>query len=383
MTEEFLPFERVRCAIKHEKFDRIPRDIGGVVSNISAIAYKALLNYWNIQTESVLISDRVQQLATVDEHVLKKFKIDTRHIRANPPSKSPLNSNSNSFRDLFGIKYQRIGTKQYPTLYYEMVEYPLASANLSEIYNYSWPKPQKTWFEGKANLAKKYFADGFAVVANPLSGGICEQTIWLRGFDQFLRDLYNDREIILELLDQNLANQLEIWHAWLEEVGEWVTIAIYGDDYGTQERLLLHTRMWREMMKPRVNELLQDLKKAYPHVHFQLHSCGAIEPIISDLIEIGFDILNPVQPRAKGMEHGYLKENYGQKICFHGGFDIQETMPKGTLMEIQREVNRLHNTLAKDKTGYIFAFAHNLLADTPPENIINVFQKLDQISGTD
>lgn len=381
LTEQLTSLERVQYAIERKEFDRIPRDVGGLVSNISLIAYKKLLEHWNIQSDKLIISDRVQQLAEIDEHILKRLRIDTRHIRAIPPNNRNSSAESDSFIDPYGIKYQRIGIKEHPTLYYEMVEFPLAKASLADIHSHSWPKAEDNWFTGKSKQAKSFIENGFAVVANPLSGGILEQTIWLRGFDQFLRDIYSDRSTVIELLDQNLTNQISIWEAWLGEVGEWTTIALYGDDYGTQERLLLSPTMWRDLIKPRVKDLVQTLKRNFPEISFQLHSCGAVEPIIKDLIEIGFDILNPVQPRAKGMDHKLLKEKYGKKICFHGGFDIQEIMPKGTKKDVQTEAERLFNTLAKNNTGYIFAFAHNLLADTPPLNIVAVFNFLDEKSN--
>ncbi len=168
-----------------------------------------------------------------------------------------------------------------------------------------------------------------------------------------------------------------MWESWLNEVGEWVSIALYGDDYGTQERPLLHPKMWRELVKPRVKKLIQSIKRNFPSVKIQLHSCGSIFEIIPDLIDIGFDVLNPVQP-TKAMDHAALKKGFGSKICFHGGVDIQEVLPRGSQFEVENEVNRVLNTLARDHTGYIFAMAHNILADVPPKNIIAAFDALDR-----
>ncbi|MFW9996764.1 MAG: uroporphyrinogen decarboxylase family protein [Candidatus Odinarchaeota archaeon] len=376
-----LPRERVLNAINHHPVDRVPRDLGGVVSGISKIAYKKLLAYWNIPHQQVQTADRVQQLAVIDEKILEKLMVDTRHIRANPSNnkESSPNNVDNSFKDIYGITYRRIGTREIPTLYYEMVGYPLANANLNEVRNFNFPIPTNNWFTGLARLAKSLWSRGFVVIADPLSGGILEQTEWLRGFEQFLIDLYRNREIIEELLDQNLSNQLLIWEKWLEEVGEWVTIATYGDDYGSQDRMLIHPTMWRELIKPRVETLIKTIKKDFPCIKVQLHSCGSITPIIPDLIEIGFDILNPVQPLAKDMDHPILKEKFGSDICFHGGVDIQAILPRGTPEEVEREVKRVMTTLGAGNTGYIFAMAHNILADVPPENIIAAYNTLSKL----
>jgi uroporphyrinogen decarboxylase len=376
-----LPRERIENSILFRKIDRIPRDFGGPVSGISKIAYEKLLKYWNIPISDIQFSDLIQQLAVINEKVLEKLKIDTRHIRMDPPKRESITHNGTieSFYNAYDIKYQPIGTSKHDLLYYEMVSYPLAEASLKEVKEYEFPSPDNKWFIGCEKIAKKYWEEGYAVVADPMSGGILEQTIGLRGFQTFLSDLYENREIVEELLDRNLINQQQIWGRWLSEVGDWVSIAMYGDDYGTQERPLLHPKMWQELVKPRVKELIQSIKKDFPSIKIQLHSCGSIAEIIPDLIEIGFDVLNPVQP-AMGMDHTALKEIFGSRICFHGGVDIQEVMPRGSQLEVEKEVNRVLNSLANDHTGYIFAMAHNILADVPPENISAAFKTLDRYS---
>ncbi|MFX0015082.1 MAG: uroporphyrinogen decarboxylase family protein [Promethearchaeota archaeon] len=374
--------ERIENSILHREIDRIPRDLGGPVSGISTIAYEKLLDFWKIPHHDIYFSDLIQQLAVIDERVLTKLKVDTRHIRMEPPKREELTSDGKiaSFYNAYGIKYQPIGTSKHNILYYEMVSYPLAEASLKEIKEFELPSPNEEWFKGCEKKARNFWKKGYAVIADPMSGGILEQTIGLRGFATFLSDLYANREIIEELLDQNLTNQLEIWENWLNEIGEWVSIAMYGDDYGTQERLLLHPEMWQELVKPRVNSLIQAIKRNFPHLKVQLHSCGSVTEIIPDLIEIGFDILNPVQPTRR-MDHAILKQKYGSKLCFHGGVDIQEVLPRGSPSEVEEEVKRILNTLASDNTGYIFAMAHNILADVPPENILAAFNLLDRFQN--
>ena len=107
-----------------------------------------------------------------------------------------------------------------------------------------------------------------------------------------------------------------------------------------------------------------------------LHSCGSIFNIIPDLIECGFDIINPIQPLAENMEPGTLKESFGKKVCFHGGIDIQILLPKETPEIIEREVRKTLEVLANDRTGYIVATAHNILADVPAENINAFFNAI-------
>ncbi|MHA1972576.1 MAG: uroporphyrinogen decarboxylase family protein [Candidatus Hodarchaeales archaeon] len=368
--------ERVQRAINHKETDRPPRDLGGIVTGISIIAYKKYLSFMGLDTSQVHINDRVQQLAQIDERILEKLSIDTRNLRMKTSGNySKEDTAGNYFIDIWGIKYTRIGSPNYPTLYFEMTEYPLANANLKYLReSYKWPRPQKNWFKGQRVLAEKYFKQGYAVIANPPSGGILEQSIWMRGFDQFLTDLYDNPEMAEELLEGNLLNQQEIWSAWLEEVGEWTTIALYGDDYGTQNRELLHPKMWRKLIKPRLRKFISSIKRDYPHIKLMLHSCGSIYKIIPDLIEVGVDILNPIQPSAKNMEPDRLKREFGSDICFYGGIDTQDLLPKASPQEIINNVKQTVDILTHDNTGYIFATSHNILADVPPENIHAVFQ---------
>ncbi len=374
-----IPRERVLNAINHKEIDRFPRDLGGVVSGISKITYERLLDYWNISSDNIIVYDRIQQLAQIPDSMLEQLNIDIRHIRVKGSSSNE--SNSDSFTDPYGIKYRRIGTSDHPTLYYEMVSFPLGNANLNDIREYKWPKPTEDWFLDCKKQAKKFQKDSYAIVADPLSGGIQEQTVWLRGIEQFYLDLYQNRDIIEELLNLAAINQIEVANIYLEQLGDYVDIMMYGDDYGNQDRLMMHPKMWRELVKPRVKKLVQTIKRNFPHVKIQLHSCGSVHSIISDLIEIGFDILNPVQPLATGMDHQTLKDNYGKQICFHGGFDIQQVLPYGTPEDNANEVKRVLSTLGSDGTGYIFAMAHNILADVPAENFISVYETLDQINS--
>jgi uroporphyrinogen decarboxylase len=370
--------ERVLNAIEHRPFDKIPHDLGGVVSSISKIAYERYLSYLGIDYPEIIVSDRIQQLARIDEKLLSKFNIDTRHINLDTRGKYSESENNNQFKDIYGISYSKVGTERYPTLYYEITDYPLSTATLKNIDNYNWPSPADSWFKGKEKLAKQHYSNDKAVIADPTSGGILEQSIWLRGFEQFLLDLYNDIDLVHYLLDKNLEIQLNIWERYLDEIGEWTSIVFYGDDYGAQDRELLKPEMWRELIKPRLRKLISTIKADYSHIKLMLHSCGSIYSIIPDLIECGVDILNPIQPLANNMNPTTLKEVFGKKICFHGGIDIQVLLPRESPKTVEREVKKTLEILAGDKTGYIFATAHNILADVPAENIHALFKAISE-----
>ena len=141
-----------------------------------------------------------------------------------------------------------------------------------------------------------------------------------------------------------------------------------------QNGMIISPTLWRKMIKPRLARLIQTIK-SYPGIRYQHHSCGAIASIIPDLIEIGVDILNPLQPSAKGMDPSKIKHDYGSKLTLHGAIDQQGTLPYGTPLEVQREVEARIESLAPGG-GYIVAVSPNIQADVPPENIIALFENV-------
>jgi uroporphyrinogen decarboxylase len=150
-----------------------------------------------------------------------------------------------------------------------------------------------------------------------------------------------------------------------------IDIFMMGDDFGTQKGLLISPEMFRRYFAPKLKEFAAQAKSYGLKV--MLHSCGSVRELIPDIIEIGVDILNPIQIHAKGMIPGKLKEEFGEKICFHGGIDIQHTLPFGTIQDVEREVKDRIRILGKNG-GYILASTHNIQADTPTENILKMYK---------
>ncbi len=363
--------ERVLAVLRHKEPDRIPIDMGSPINSIHVVAYRNLLRYLGLGDAPLVIWDRMQQLAeapSVHEAILDMFDVDFRHIRLNPPKLEEVKFISDDmYVNEFGITFKKTG------YYYDMVEHlkPLYNAkNINDIEKYEGPKPHEGRFKGLAEIAKAYCERGFAVTADAFSGGIYELALWLRGLANFFRDLKANPEMAEALLDKTLEIHKEFWEAYLNEVGDHVHIVLYGDDYGLQTGLQMSPKTWREFIKPRLRDLVSFVKKQ-AHVHFMLHSCGSIRAIMDDLVEIGIDIINPLQPRAKGMDRRELGWIYGGKIVFHGNVDIQYVLPRGTVEEVEEEVKDVISTLAP---YYIFSPAHNIQADVPPQNIVAAYR---------
>ena len=147
-------------------------------------------------------------------------------------------------------------------------------------------------------------------------------------------------------------------------------MAAEGDDYGTQQSMLVSPATFRSLFKPRLAELFRAMKKRAPEAFVFLHSCGSVRKILPDFIEIGVEVLNPVQTTAAGMEPRELKREFGSEIAFWGGgAETQEVLPRGTPAEVADDVRRNLDALAPEG-GYVFCTVHNIQADVPAENVI-------------
>jgi uroporphyrinogen decarboxylase len=189
-----------------------------------------------------------------------------------------------------------------------------------------------------------------------------------------LKDLAMEEPHAFALLDKVMEINTEIGKK-LIEMGADIIWA--GDDFGTQRGMMISPDMWREVFKPRIKWMFEEFRKVNPDIKIAWHSCGSIIPIIEDFAEIGLDILNPIQPLAEGMEPEFLKDNYGDRLSFFGGIDIQHLLPNGSPQEIKDEVKRRMAILGKNG-GYMVAPAHNVQNDTPVENIEAFFEALEE-----
>ena len=171
-----------------------------------------------------------------------------------------------------------------------------------------------------------------------MMNGIHDISRFIRGTEEFYTDLIISPQTAEALLDKLLEFNLEYLSRCMEKTVGKIDAVFCGDDYGSQRGMLISPKMWRKFIKPRLAEVISRVH------HYGLkychHSCGGIYPIIPDLIEIGVDILNPIQPRAAGMDPMQLGNEFGKDIVFFGGIDEQNTLPNGTKEEVKAEVRQ-------------------------------------------
>jgi uroporphyrinogen decarboxylase len=174
-----------------------------------------------------------------------------------------------------------------------------------------------------------------------------------------------------ELINAMYAN-------YMQAVGAYVQVVVITDDQGTQNSLMISPAMFRQFIKPRLASQIATIQQYAPGVKVLMHCDGAILPIIPDLIEIGVDILNPIQTVVKGLEDTRaLKARFGQQMCFHGAIDVQQVLPNATPEQVRQEVQRRIADLGA-QGGYILAPCHNIGVDIPPENILALFEAVKE-----
>ncbi|MDX1359681.1 MAG: uroporphyrinogen decarboxylase family protein [Clostridia bacterium] len=353
--------ERVLTALNHEQPDRVPIDLGGVVTSFTNNAYKNVVDYLGIKEPKAPLGGYNLRI-DIDEEILRYFNVDTRHVYTNPlEGWETTYFKDGSFDSEMGIHYKIVGD------YSEMVYHPFADIDIEELRQIRFPNMKHpSRYSGMKEKCEKIKSEGFAVVSGSLAS-VFELSMYTRGMANFLMDLIVDKEFAELLMDKIVDMQIDYYTGLLDEVGDSFDVVCMADDLGTQTAPMLSVPLFREMIKPRLEKIYKYIRSRTSAKIFH-HTCGASFDFIGDLIDIGMDILNPVQPTATGMDRKKLKSYFGDKISFWGGIDIQTTLPHGTPEEIHSEVHSAINTLGRNG-GLILAPAHNVQGDVPPGNL--------------
>jgi uroporphyrinogen decarboxylase len=263
--------------------------------------------------------------------------------------------------DPWGITWARVPYGSGQGSYTEMVGHPLAGDD-ALLASYHPPDPDEPGqYEEIAGLIAR-FGKTHSIVGG-VSSSVFEGPWYLRGMDQFLQDMLINKDYAHALIDLVADFHLK---AGLRLVAMGCDILLAGDDVGTQDRMLISPELFREFVKPRYGRLFGEYKRANPSLKIAAHICGYIEPVIDDLVEVGLDVLNPVQPLA--MDPARLKKRYGKHLSFWGAVDDQKVMPFGSPAEVEAEV-RLRIAQLAPGGGYILCPSHNIQPTTPMENV--------------
>ncbi|MHA1547721.1 MAG: uroporphyrinogen decarboxylase family protein, partial [Alphaproteobacteria bacterium] len=245
---------------------------------------------------------------------------------------------------------------------------------IDDVENHSWPDPDDpAQFAGLREQAQDLFENtGYVIGADAIKAGPLMSALQIRGYEQFFTDLIINPEFADALLGRITDLLKQMWTRYMAEVGDYVQIAYVTDDLGTQTSLLMSPKLFRKRVKPFMRDLHEHIK-SLADVKLMMHTDGAVLPLIEDLVEIGADILNPVQTSTAGMgDTAALDEKFGDRLAFHGAMDVQQMMPNATRDELKWEIARRMTDLGRNG-GYIIAPCHNLGHDIPPETTVAFF----------
>ncbi len=367
------PRERFQAAMNHEQPDALLLDMGKHIGSIHRRAYVKLKEFLgdDSMVNENLILDRMAQTVVPDECLLERFNIDFRWI---VPHWVQVTERTDvpGYIDMWGVPYKAAGDWDHCVV----DGAPMRQATLETIDDFQWPDtndPEQ--FRGLRERARHLYENtDYVVGADAIKAGVLMNSLQMRGYDQFFMDLAIDKPFAEALMDRILNTLKEMWSRYMDAVGEYVQIAYVTDDLGSQTSLLVSPRMFRELLKPRMKEL-HDHIKSCADVKLMFHSDGAVLPLLDDFVEMNVDVLNPVQTSVSGLEDTYaLKEQFGDRLSFHGAMDVQQMMPNATTDELEQEIARRIYDLGRSG-GYILAPCHNIGHDIPPENVVTLFEK--------
>jgi uroporphyrinogen decarboxylase len=208
----------------------------------------------------------------------------------------------------------------------------------------------------------------YALVGHMGDTAIFQKATFLRGMEAFLVDSVSEPRLFMRILERILEIQARKMENYLGAVGEYLDVVSIGDDLGTQNGPLISPEAFRRLIKPYLRDYFQVVrKKSKAKLH--LHCCGSISLLLDDLIEIGVDVINPVQITARDMEPEGLKERFGDRLSFWGGIDTQRILPCAAPEEVANETRRIVEIMSRGG-GYVVNPVHNIQWDVPPENVV-------------
>lgn len=271
--------------------------------------------------------------------------------------------------DEWGIKWKKIKYKN--GFYNEIAENPLKNSTISDLKKIKIPNAnEELRYEGILNMISK-FGNEFATMVD-MSCTIFELSWYMRGMERLLMDMIQNSEFVNTLMDKILEFYIQAGKK-IAEMG--VDIIWVGDDLGMQTGMLISPEMFRNYIKERYRLLINEIKKSNSEVKIAFHSDGYITPIIKDLIEVGVNILNPIQPKC--MDPSEIKNKFGDKLCFMGTIDEQEVLPFGSIEDLKEEINLRIKTVGNNG-GLIIGPTHNIQNDTSLEKIEFLFEYIKE-----
>jgi len=390
--------------LNHKRPDRIPVDLSGYRSSgISAIVYPKLRAALHLEPRSVDVYDPVQQLAICHEDVLDRLGIDTMELGRGfclddkwwcdwtlpdeTPCRMPVWAKPERMdrnwvlRSPSGRVIARMpeGSLHFDQVYWPFLDGEEDFSRIEELYpEHMWtgiaspPGPSVAGIVELATGAQALRARTDRAILGLFGGNLLEMGQFYYRMDNFLAMLGSEPDRVHRFLDALVEIHLRNLERYLHAVGDSIDVIVFGDDLGAQNSPQISPRMYREFFKPR-HAMMWKRARELADVKVMLHCCGAVRPLLPDLIDAGLDAINPVQISCRGMEAEGLKRDFGRDLTFWGGgCDTQRVLPHAAPEEVRAHVLHQCSVLAPGG-GFVFQQVHNILANVPVENILAMY----------
>jgi uroporphyrinogen decarboxylase len=380
VEEKLSSRERLKLILEHREADRICIDFGGTIcTGIHALAQNKLKRHLGFPREDeITVVDTMQQLAEPDNDLMELFHADIFPVFAQIPDKWRLVIHEDPdcywYVSEWGVKLCKPKPSGY---WFDPREHPLANANsVLDIEKFILPDPidpgRTRGLRERVKAVRENTNYGIALGAP--CGGLFETGYQLRGWETWLTDLILNENIVQVIVEMLFNWQSIYWAKVLDEVGDLIDVVQIGEDLGGEKALLMNPSLYRKFFK-NAQEKLCNLIKSKTKAKIFLHSCGEIYEMLPDIIDVGIDIINPVQVSCPIMgDTAKLKREFGSELVFWGGgCDTQAVLPLGTPEEVKKEVERRVTDL-KQNGGFVFCAVHNIQPDIPPQNILTMYE---------
>ncbi len=362
------PRERFIAAVNQQPVDKIPFDM-----TITIGAYNNLIKYLNLDLPEIK-NCGINMMVYPDVEFYQALGIDCMYLKIGAPSNvKPFQFGDEEYTTEFGQIYRKMFCTN-GIIDYEVVNSPFRDFTIEDLENFPWPNPlDESIHAGLRETAQQICSRYDAALGGYFNASIFSTPSLLRGMDQWLMDLIIEEDFARRFMEIMCDYYTKLYCKALDQCGEYLSfVRLDFDDFGTQNGLLISKELFNRVVRPYEEKFCRSVKEHFlkinPDGKIMKHTCGDVIKIVDDFIDMGIDVLNPIQPRTKYMTRERLFEEFGGKIAFMGGVDTQVILPYGTPEEVDAEVKDCISKLA-GPSGYIIGPAHHVQADVPPENI--------------
>ncbi len=357
MKSKMTHRQRARVALAHQVPDRLPLELGGAgITSASRETQQRIRQVLDLREPAdprfPHFDDAIQRYFDIDFRAVYMNGLPERHFRADGTAV-----------DEWGV-----------ATYHDSHDNPLKAATVEDLKKYPFPNPEdERRYTGMRENAKfLYDETEYAIVGQHAGHGFFEGGCRLRGYEQFIMDCALDQDWVRAFFDILLEINSRMMELQLGEIGEYLDVIWLGDDTCTQRGPYISPKLYQELVKPYFKEYIYRIKQN-TNARIMHHCCGSCYKLLPDFLDIGIEVLNPVQPEALDMEHARLKAEFGEEMSFWGGIGMQQVLSYGSPADVEAAVKQAFHELGS-AGGYVLAATHTFTEDVPAENIVALFE---------